>query len=137
MKATTAYDLWSKLHEYVRHYDATGQASLFAEDGIWELPFAPEGIPVRIEGRNNILAVSKAGMDRSRKSGRRILEYTDTVIHEFADPQKIIVEFKLKGETAEGQHYTIPYIQLLKTQRNKITLLRDYFPADVLRQALK
>jgi hypothetical protein len=60
------------LHDCVRNYDAEFQASLFAEDGAWKLSFAPAGVPRRLEGKDQIVAVSKAGMERSRPSSRTI-----------------------------------------------------------------
>jgi hypothetical protein len=38
-------------------YDMNGQADLFAADGTLEWPFAPPGMPRRIEGRKAIRAV--------------------------------------------------------------------------------
>ena len=132
----TTQSIWHQLHEYVRHYDAEGQASLFADDGVWELPFAPSGIPRRIEGKDAILALSKAGMERSKQSGRRVTRYTNVTMHTTMDPNVIIAEFTLEGLAADGQSYAIPYIQVLRASNGKIGLLRDYFPSDVLQAAL-
>lgn len=132
----TPQAIWEQLHNYVRHYDAEGQASLFADDGIWELPFAPKNIPHRIEGKAQILMLATAGMNRSKQSGRRITGYQNIAIHTTADPDSIIVEFTLEGQTADKQAYTIPYVQLLQTKNGKIALLRDYFPGEVLQAAL-
>ncbi len=36
-------EIFLRLQQLVKKYDADGQANLFTEDAIWELPFAPEG----------------------------------------------------------------------------------------------
>ena len=130
-------ELFWKLHGFVKNYDAEGQSELFAKDAVWEFPFAPEGIPKIIKGRENIIAASKAGMERSKKNGRRIREYKSVEVYETTDPEVIIAEFILQGEiVSTGQTYEIPYIQLLKVRNDKIMLLRDYFPGEIPRMAL-
>ncbi|MHB0992341.1 MAG: nuclear transport factor 2 family protein [Burkholderiales bacterium] len=129
-------EIFSRLHEFVIKYDAEGQADLFSEDAVWEFPFAPEGIPKIIEGREKIIAAAKAGMERSKKKGRRITDYKSVEIYETNNPEVIIAEFTLQGEiTSTGKTYEIPYIQLLKTHNDKILLLRDYFPGEILKMA--
>lgn len=128
--------VWEQLHNYVRQYDAKGQASLFADDGVWEFPFASEGIPPRIEGKEQILAFSEAGMSRSKQSGRQITGYRDIVMHTTTDPEVIVVEFILEGRNISNKTYTIPYIQVLRVKDGKIVLLRDYFSGELLRAAL-
>lgn len=136
-KQTAPSEVWHKQHEYVRNYDADGQASLFAEDIIWELPFAPEGVPHKLVGKTQAVAISKAGMERSKQSGRRITDYKDVIIHETTDPEVIIAEFTLLGTAGDGTPYSIPYIQVVRVQEGKIVHLKDYFPGEVIASALK
>ena len=135
-KNPTPTEVWHKQHEYVRNCDAEGQASLFAEDAIWDLPFAPKEVPRRLEGKAQILAMSKAGMENSKRKGNRITEYKDVVIHETTDPEVIIAEFTLVGMTAQNTTYEIPYIQVVRVCAGKILSLRDYFPGEVISNAL-
>jgi ketosteroid isomerase-like protein len=129
--------VWEQQHEYVRKLDAEGQASLFADDAVWEFPLAPEGIPKRIQGKDQIFAVSKAGMERSKQDGLRITGYKDVVIHETTDPEVIIAEFTLEGETNAHQAFKTPYIQVERVRDGKIVSLKDYFPREVLKSALR
>jgi uncharacterized protein len=85
-------EIFLKLHEPVKEYDADGQAALFAENAVWEFPFAPEGVPKVIEGRENIIAASKNGMAKSKKNGRRIIGYKSVEIYETNNPEVIIAE---------------------------------------------
>lgn len=130
--------VFHKLHECVKRYDADGQADMFAEEGVWEFPFATGNIPKKIEGREKIRTFGKTGMEASKKAGRRIVGYHSVAIHETQDPNTIIAEFELDGEIAsQGILYRIPYIQLLKVENGQIVLLRDYFSMDVLKNILE
>jgi len=131
---TTPQAVWEKQHEYVRNLDADGQAALFAEDAVWELPFAPAGVPKHLEGRAQILAISKAGMERAQQSGRRITGYSDIKIHKTTDQEVIIAEFTLDGDSPDTGAYHTPYIQVVQVRNGKIILLRDYFPGEVLKR---
>jgi ketosteroid isomerase-like protein len=130
-------EVFNRLHQFVLQYDADGQAELFAQDAIWEFPFAPTGIQHQLSGREQIRTVIKGGMQRSRQSGRRLLRYENVVVHQTQNPELIIVEFTLHGENAAtGEPYDVPYIQVLQVRDGQIILLRDYFPGEVLQRAL-
>ncbi|MBI1881724.1 MAG: nuclear transport factor 2 family protein [Chloroflexi bacterium] len=129
----TPREVFDRLHHFVLGYDADNQAELFASDAVWEFPFAPEGIPRRIEGREKIRSIAKTGMERSKQSSRRLTGYHSVVVHETSDPEVIIVEFELHGEIiATGEIYQIPYIQVIRVSNGMIVSLHDYFPGEVL-----
>lgn len=137
-QAATPREVFDRLHRFVLDYDAESQAQLFAPEAVWEFPFAPEGIPRRIEGREAVRSLGKMGMERSKQSGRRLTGYHSVVIHETSDPEVIIVEFELHGEeTATGKAYQIPYIQVLRVREGLIVSLRDYFPGEVIKKAVE
>lgn len=137
-RPVTAAEMFHRLHQFVKNYDADGQADLFAETGVWEFPLATGTIPRRLEGRENIRAFGKAGMERSKSAGRRIIGYRSMVIHETLDPNTVIVEFELEGEVvAKGEKYVIPYIQVLRVMNGEIVLLRDYFSVESLQAILQ
>jgi len=54
---------------------------LFAADAIFELPFAPPGIPRRIEGREAIRAFIQAGADSLRTASPQ-WQFRSVVVHE-------------------------------------------------------
>ncbi|MGO9411446.1 MAG: nuclear transport factor 2 family protein [Spirochaetia bacterium] len=131
-------DVFKQLHEYVRNYDADGQADIFDANGVWEFPFATGNIPKSIAGKENIRKFGKTGMERSRNAGRKILQYNKLAIHQTDDANTIIVEFELEGEISQTKaRYKIPYIQLLKVINGKIVLLRDYFSMEQLNNVLE
>lgn len=131
-------EIFNRLHQSVLNYDAKSQAELFDDNAVWEFPFAPDGIPKRIVGKDTIVAAAKAGMESSKRKGRRVIGYNSVKFYETTDQELIFVEFELQGEiSSSGTKYQIPYIQLLKVRNGKIILLRDYFPGEILKMAFK
>lgn len=63
--------------------------------------------------REDFDAEGQAGMDRIRKSGRRVTQYHSIVAHQTLVPSTTIVEFELEGEIQpRGDRYRIPFIPL-------------------------
>jgi ketosteroid isomerase-like protein len=58
----TPREVFARLHRFVLDYDADSQAELFAPEAVWEFPFAPAGIPRRIEGREAIRSLGKLSL---------------------------------------------------------------------------
>ncbi len=134
----TPVETFNRLHQFVKNHDADGQAGLFAEDGIWEFPFATGRIPRKVEGRENIRAFGKKAREGSRNAGRSIVKYNSVVVHGTQDRNTINVEFELEGEViAKSIRNKIPYIQLLKVHNGQIVLLRDYFSIEILKNVLE
>lgn len=120
-------EVWEEAHRYVRDYDLDGFAGMFAADGVMELPFAPPGVPRRLEGREQIRRILAPAGRASREAGRRILGYSSVVVHETADPEVIVVEFDLDGEvTDSGEQYQLSYIQVVRVRDGEIVFFRDY-----------
>lgn len=126
--------IFMKLHDCVLHFDADGQADLFDENGIWELPFATDPIPKKIIGREAIRQFGKIGMACSQEKGRKLLRYAHLKVYETSEQDTIVVTFDLEGEiTQSGQTYSIPFIQIIQVAKGRIVVLKDYFNADMLK----
>jgi ketosteroid isomerase-like protein len=114
--------------------DMRAQAELYAPDGVLEWPFAPDGVPTRIEGREEILRTLETL--RAGAGGLEIDEANSKVtVHETADPEVIVVELDL----AMGP-VRLPYVQVYQVRDGQIVNLRDYWGAgtgDFVRDALK
>ena len=122
-----------RLHRLVLDHDVEGQADLYAPDGVLEWPFAPEGVPRRLEGRAEIARVLGVLGERVRRSGTR-LTGLDSVVHETLDPEVIVVEVELHGEVAAtGERYRLPYVQVARVRDGAIVSFRDYFGAGTAR----
>lgn len=120
-------ELFARLMQTVLAYDMNGQADLFAADGVLEWPFAPPGLPRRIVGREEIRRVLSPLGERAQGAGRRRREYSSIVTHDTTDPTVIIVEFTVSGESASGEPFQLPYIQVLRVRNGEIDTFRDYW----------
>jgi uncharacterized protein len=103
--------------------DLNGFADLFAPDGVHELPFAPPGIPKRLQGRETLreyfTAISETPL--------RHTEFRNMTVHETIDPAVIIAEYDAHGTvTSTGQPYQLRYLQVVNVRDGQITLWRDY-----------
>lgn len=98
---------------------------LFAADAIFELPFAPPGIPRRFEGREAIRAFIQAGADRLRTSSPQ-WQFRSVVVHETIDPEVIVTEFEVHG-VAAGAPYQFSNLQVMTVRKGEIVSLRDYW----------
>ena len=140
MAGPSPREVIERLHRMAMDYDLRGQADLYAPDGILEWPFAPEGMPRRLRGREEIRRVLGGLEQRVRQAGTRVTGVDPVVVHETVDPETIIVELELHGEVpATRTTYHLPYIQVLRVRDGQIVSFRDYFgagTAEVLRSAL-
>jgi len=108
-----------------RRFDA--YADLFTDDAVFELPFAPPGVPRRIEGREEIRAFLRAGTERVATAARR-WDFRSVVVHETTDPEVIVTEFSVHGEvTATGRPYQFSNLQVMTVRDGEIAALRDYW----------
>lgn len=124
----TPKEIWEIQHKLVLNFDVDQHAELFAEDGVWEFPRAPQGSKVKLEGRDAIREWVIENAKSSQEAGHRVLGYDEVVIHETADPSVIVVEFDLHGEvTHTGERFRRSYVQVLRVRDGKIVSLRDYF----------
>ncbi|MEV5706538.1 nuclear transport factor 2 family protein [Actinoallomurus sp. NPDC052274] len=104
-------------------------ADLFAEDAVLEMPFAVDGFPARLEGRETI-------REFSARADRMPVEITDlrTVqIHRTSDPEVVIIELVTAARlTTTGETFEVPCIQVFRIRDGRIVLFRDYVGANSL-----
>jgi uncharacterized protein len=131
MPVLTPREVFEAQHRRVLARDMDGQADLFAADGVWEFPFAPAGMPQRLEGREAIRQWSVAAVRAPVRAGRVLTDYDVRALHETADPEVIVVEFDLCGSAA-GEPLQLPYIQVFRVRNGEIVSLRDYFSAETV-----
>ncbi|NUR90802.1 MAG: SnoaL-like domain-containing protein [Nonomuraea sp.] len=105
--------------------DRAARSALFADDGVIEFPFAPDGVQRRYEGRAEVEALFDAL--HAGAAGIRIDEEASSLtVHETADPEVLIAESEVHVETPAGR-YELPYVQVFRIRDGRITLFRDYF----------
>ncbi|WP_299837119.1 nuclear transport factor 2 family protein [uncultured Jannaschia sp.] len=108
----------------------TDMADLFTEDVLFEFPYAPEGLPRRLEGLP-ALADHLARLGPMLHLG----EFTLHSVHPAAET--VILEFSCRGEgAATGLPYHQDYISVVTLRADRIARYRDYWNPLVALHAL-
>ena len=95
----------------------------FAEDAIWEMPYAPAPLPKAIEGR--ALIGHFADWLFSVAPDLRAVELS---IQPMGDPSLVLVEMQMASTLAiNGRSYSNTYVSVMRVVDNKIALFREYF----------
>jgi uncharacterized protein len=110
--------------------DTSKWSDLFADDGVQELPFAPEGSLRRIE--------SKAAIADYLKDYPELLD-----LHHIGQPvwhhdgDTAIAEFSVEGTAVPtGKPYNQRYISVIKHKDRKVTRYVDYWNPEIISEAL-
>jgi ketosteroid isomerase-like protein len=112
--------------------DMPGWIDLWAEDGVFEFPFAPPGFPRRLEGK---AAVRDYITDYPNHID--LAAFHDVQVHPTVDPDVLIVEMSAEGRmVATGKPYVMSYIYVLTVRDGKIVGYRDYWNPLVALEAL-
>ncbi|MFI2607590.1 nuclear transport factor 2 family protein [Kitasatospora sp. NPDC018619] len=97
-------------------------AEFYAPDAVVRIPFAPEGVPREAVGRRTMRARSAA---TAGLWSFHAVE--DVTLHETADPQVVIAEFRVHGRiTATGEPFSLGYINVVRVVDGLIVSSRDY-----------
>ena len=107
-----------------------GMEDLFTEDVVFKFPYAPEGLPRRLEG---LAALA----DHLARLGR-MLELSEFTLHDVhpAD-ETVIFEFFCRGKgVATGLPYHQDYISVVTLCEGRIARYRDYWNPLVALHAL-
>lgn len=110
--------------------DAATFVEMMAEHGVMEFPYAPAGLPTRLEGKAAIAAHLAAvgemiAFDRMGAA----------VVHPSTDPNVVVIEFEGFGRgVTTGEPYDQRYVSVVRTAEGRIVHYRDYWnPLVVLR----
>ena len=105
---------------------------LFAPDGVLEFPYAPAGVPNRVQGHEALLA------HMSSFPATFDIEFVDILFHETVDPTLAIAEFRTAGRAIPTQKaYEQTCISVLYTDdEGRITRYSDYWNPLVALEAL-
>ncbi|ANZ36593.1 hypothetical protein BBK82_11470 [Lentzea guizhouensis] len=103
--------------------DMAGFAGLWAEDGRMEFPFAPEGWPQEVSGRQ---AIHDYLRDYPKMIDVQDIPWRK--VHVTADPDVTVAEFDLEGQVvATGKPYRYRYIVVITARDGQIVEWRDYW----------
>ncbi|EPX84102.1 nuclear transport factor 2 family protein [Salipiger mucosus] len=103
---------------------------IFAEDVVFEFPYAPDGLPKRLEGL-------PALADHLARLGP-MLELAEFMLHEVhPSGETVVFEFSCRGRgVAKGLPYDQDYISVVTLREGRIARYRDYWNPLVALSAL-
>lgn len=108
----------------------TGWMALWAEDGVLEFPFAPEGWPARLEGRKSIGEYMRHYPDHID-----LHDFVDVRMHKTSEPATIVVEMRGTGRLVEtGAAFDARYIAVVTAENGLIVTYRDYWNPLIVQQ---
>jgi uncharacterized protein len=123
MPSATPAEVLAQRRRLTLSGDADGLADLYAPDAVIETPFAPPGMPARLEGREAIREHSRHVM----ASMVRLEEYEVAELYQTQDPEVVIVEMHAKATlSTTGQSFAATSIQILRIREGRIALFRDF-----------
>lgn len=100
--------------------------AMYREDAVHEFPFAPEGMPTRVEGREAIEAWMRTVPDLLTLDGGM----HDLQIHEGGDT--LTAEWSSTGHFADGTPAAISYVAVVTFDGDLVARYRDYInPLDL------
>lgn len=129
----TSRDVVEQVLRAGQEMDTDMFVSLIAPDGYIEWPYRPEGVPDRLEGREQI----REFLNAQAKGLVRFEEFRNMVIHETVDPEVVIAEYDAHGTvvpTGAPFHQTI--IAVLRIRDGLVVSYRDYLNPLVLAELL-
>lgn len=105
---------------------------LFAPDAVLEFPYAPTGVPRRVEGHEALLAHMKTFPETFD------VKFVDLVFHDTVDPGLVVAEFRSTGTALPtGKPYEQVCISVVRTDDDGlITHYLDYWNPLVAIEAL-
>ncbi|WAE71667.1 nuclear transport factor 2 family protein [Streptomonospora nanhaiensis] len=103
--------------------DIAAWVALWAEDGLMEFPFAPEGWPKRLEGRDAVAAYMSRYPDHID-----LHDFPELRIHLTAEPETVVAEMRGVGRLVEsGSPFDMTYIAVVTARDGLISSYRDYW----------
>ncbi|QKV90678.1 nuclear transport factor 2 family protein [Streptomyces sp. NA02950] len=103
--------------------DIPAWVGLWTEGGIMEFPFAPQGWPRRLEGREAIAAYMSDYPDHID-----LHDFPDLKIHQTTDPSTIVAEMRGVGRLVETANpFDMTYIAVVTVREGRFTSYRDYW----------
>ncbi|NKY33029.1 SnoaL-like domain-containing protein [Nocardia speluncae] len=100
----------------------------FAEEAVWEMPFAPEPLAKAVPGR----ALIGHFVDWFFGSVPDLV-IDSLVVHDTTDPELFVLELHGRATVAQnGNIYANTYCTHMRARDGKVTLIREYFDPNVV-----
>ncbi|MFD6194154.1 nuclear transport factor 2 family protein [Streptomyces sp. NPDC060275] len=126
--AVAAPDLFRHGLRLLLDKDIDAWVGLWAEDGLMEFPFAPDGRPRRLEGREAVAAYMRHYPDHID-----LHDFPELRIHETTDACTVVVEMRGVGRLVRTDApFDMTYIAVVTVEDGRFTSYRDYWNPLVL-----
>ncbi|MEU5976979.1 nuclear transport factor 2 family protein [Streptomyces sp. NPDC047315] len=120
---TSPADLYRHSLRLLLDKDIPAWVDLWAEDGLMQFPFAPDGWPRELEGKEAIAAYM-----RRYPETIDLHDFPELQIHHTTDPRTVVVEMRGVGRlVASGAPFDMTYIAVVTVRDGHFTSYRDYW----------
>jgi uncharacterized protein len=121
--STSPADLYRHSLRLLLDKNIPAWVDLWAEDGTMEFPFAPQGWPRRLEGKQAVAAYMRHYPDHIE-----LHDFPDVRIHQTTAPETIVVEMRGVGRVvATGGPFDMTYIAVVTIRDGRMSSYRDYW----------
>ncbi|MEU3899038.1 nuclear transport factor 2 family protein [Streptomyces sp. NPDC045251] len=120
---TSPADLYRHSLRLLLDKDIAAWTGLWADDGVMEFPFAPEGWPGRLEGKEAIGTYMRGYPDHID-----LRDFPDLRIHRTVEPETLVVEMRGVGRLVKTDApFDTTYIAVVTVEGGRFTSYRDYW----------
>ncbi|MFC7896958.1 nuclear transport factor 2 family protein [Streptomyces sp. NPDC057381] len=120
---TSPADLYRHSLRLLLDKDVAAWTDLWADDGVMEFPFAPEGWPGRLEGKEAIGAYMRGYPDHID-----LRDFPELRVHRTVEPETLVVEMRGVGRLVRtGAPFDMTYIAVVTVEGGRFTSYRDYW----------
>lgn len=128
--ATPQVALAERFLDRLTSADVASIQAVLTEDARFEFPFAPEGQPTSIDGRDAVGAYFERTFPK-----KRIKAVTACQTYEMSDPDVVFQEFACNLlDVATGDEHSNTYCAIYHIRDGKIALFREYYNSVVRRE---
>ncbi|MDH6114808.1 ketosteroid isomerase-like protein [Kitasatospora sp. MAP12-15] len=122
MPAATSREVVDRLLRLTSNGPSEEMADLFSEDAVFEMPFLPPGAPQQEAGREAFRAHLRGAV------GLQEFDSVDSIqIHETADPEVVVAEYRLHGRVvATGKRFAFDIVMIGRVRGGLIVWSRTY-----------
>lgn len=120
--AETQIECAQKALSFVSAFDWQGLSDVLVEEAVMELPYAPDGVPQRIEGRAQIVDLM-----RTQDKAFSAFQIVTHEIYPCPSDDVVIVEATSFGLRTAGDVYQNRYVFVFQFDRDRICLWREFF----------
>jgi ketosteroid isomerase-like protein len=121
--ARQTQDVIHKFIEYTEKNNFDGHSAIIADDCVFIYPYAADGAPERIEGRDQIIERALVGGWKTR----RHMEAFDVEYSPLLDPEWALIQWRNESTTDDGKPYNQRYVNVVRVVDGKMKEFREYY----------